>query len=93
MVAKKRKVEIFSAGCPLCRDTIDLVERIACAFRDVVVLDMNDDRVFRRSQAVGVKRVPAVVIDRELAKCCVSGVPNEGDLRAAGIGKPQAGTA
>lgn len=87
MVAKNRKVEILSAGCPLCRDIIDLVERIACASCDVVVLDMNDDEVYRRSQTVGVKRIPAVVIDGKLAECCVAGVPNESDLRAAGIGR------
>lgn len=38
----KRKIEIFSAGCPACRETVELVERLACPSCDVQVLDMND---------------------------------------------------
>ena len=26
----KRKIEVFSAGCPACEETIKLVNRIAC---------------------------------------------------------------
>jgi len=26
---EKRKVEVFSAGCPVCQETMDLVTRLA----------------------------------------------------------------
>ena len=26
----KRKIEVFSAGCPACEETVQLVNRIAC---------------------------------------------------------------
>ena len=83
----QRKVEIYSAGCPACQDAVDLVKQIACASCDVSVLDMNDADIAKRAKAMGIHRVPAVVIDGKLADCCsVSGV-DEQTLRAAGIGK------
>ena len=82
----KRKVEIFSAGCPTCEETIELVNRIACDSCDVQVLDMNQPGVTERAKTLGVSSVPAVAVDGKLADCCAGG-PNEVSLRAAGIGQ------
>ena len=82
----KRKVEVFSAGCPACEETVDLVQRIACPSCEVSVLDMNDANVAGRAKSLGVRSVPAVVIDGQLAGCCKGGGPNEAVLRAAGLG-------
>jgi glutaredoxin 3 len=38
----KRKIEVFSAGCSMCRETIEIVQRNACESCEVKVLDMND---------------------------------------------------
>lgn len=84
----KRKVEIFSAGCPACQDTVDLVKKIACSSCDVIVLDMNQDEVAKRAKTLGIHRVPAVLIDGKLADCCAVSAPDEQSLRAAGIGQP-----
>lgn len=87
-MADTRKVEIFSAGCPACRETVDLVKKIACPSCDVSVLNMNDDGVSQRAKALGIHRIPAVVVDGKLANCCSSvSAPDEKSLRAAGIGK------
>ena len=82
-----RKVEIYSAGCPACQETIDLVNKIACQSCDVSVLMMNDDGVAQRAKSLGIHRVPAVVIDGKLADCCMVSAPDEQSLRAAGIGR------
>ena len=37
----QRTVEIFSAGCPACDETVQLVRAIACPSCDVAVLDMS----------------------------------------------------
>ena len=29
-MSAKRKIEVFSAGCPACEETIALVNRVAC---------------------------------------------------------------
>ncbi len=85
---RKRKIEIFSAGCPACEDAISLVTGLAHASSDVSVLDMNDDNVADRAKRLGIRSIPAVVVDGQLASCCqAAGVTSEG-LEASGVGKP-----
>ena len=91
-MATGRKVEIFSAGCPACRDVIEMVYRLACQSCEVTVLDMNDSEIAKRAKDLGISTVPAVVIDGELAACCANRGPDETVLRAAGLGKPITGT-
>jgi glutaredoxin 3 len=86
----KRKIEVFSAGCAACEDTIALVNRIACAACEVHVLDMHDSHVAQRARALGIRSVPAVVINGVLAECCAQRGPEEITLRAAGLGQPRA---
>ena len=59
----KRQIEIFSAGCPLCQDTIDLVNKLACASCEIKILDMNKKETTKRAKDLGVKSVPAVAIN------------------------------
>jgi len=87
-MSNKRKIEIFSAGCPACKETINLVNRIACAFCEVTVLDMKDPAIAGRAKTPGVQRVPAVLIDGKLADCCRGQDISEAALRAEGIGQP-----
>ena len=86
-MANKRKVEIFSAGCGVCEETVSLVRRIACDSCDVSVLDMRNHRVAERAKQLGIRAVPAVVVEGELAACCEEAGPSENALRAAGIGQ------
>jgi len=87
-MSDKRKVEIFSAGCPACEETINLVKRIACPSCEVSVLDMKDQNVANRAMSLGIRSVPAVVIDSKLTDCCTGRGPDEAVLRAAGLGQP-----
>jgi len=84
----KRKIEIFSAGCPACEETVQLVNRVACQSCEAIVLDMHDSRVAKRAKDLGIRSVPAVVIDGKLAGCCAGRGPDEATLRAAGLGQP-----
>ena len=84
----KRKVEIFSAGCPVCEETIQLVNDIACPSCEVSVLDTNEPSVAARVRDVGLRTVPAVCVDGELVSWCAGTGPDEGALRSAGIGHP-----
>ncbi len=88
-MSNKRKIEIFSAGCPACQETIKLVNSIACASCDVTVLDMKDTAVADRAKTLGVQRVAAVLIDGKLADCCRGQGISEAALRAEGIGQPR----
>ena len=86
----KRKIEVFSAGCPACEETISLVGSIACSSCEVEVLDMRRAEVASRAKEYGVNRVPSVVVDGKLAECCTASEINEAGLRAAGVGRPMA---
>lgn len=86
MAVEKRKVEVFSAGCGLCDETISLVQRLACNSCEVIVLDMKQPEVVVKAKSYGVQSVPAVVVDGKLADCCAGRGPQEQALRAAGIG-------
>jgi glutaredoxin 3 len=66
----KRKVEVFSAGCALCEEVIDVARREAGSSSEVIVRKMTDARVLARAEALGIRSVPAVVIDGKLASCC-----------------------
>jgi glutaredoxin 3 len=83
-----RTIEIFSAGCSACEDTIELVNRVTCPSCDVTVLDMRDPEIARRAKSLGIRTVPTVVINGQLADCCAGRGPDEQTLRAAGLGQP-----
>jgi glutaredoxin len=83
-----RRIEVFTAGCPACEQTVQMVREAACPSCELLVLDMNDPAVADRARELGVRSVPAVAIDGELAGCCADCGPDEAILRAAGLGKP-----
>ena len=87
-MSDKRQIEIFSAGCSLCQDTIDLVNRLACPSCEISVLDMNDKATSSRAAELGIRSVPAVVINGKLAECCAGRGVDENVLRASGTGQP-----
>ncbi len=84
----KRKVEVFSAGCPVCNDAVEMTKRIACRDCEVKVLDMNDLKVAKQAKSLGIQSIPAIVIDGKLADCCAGRGPDEVSLKAAGLGQP-----
>lgn len=80
----KRRIEIFSAGCPLCEETIALVNELACPSCEITVHDMHRSDGADRARALGVQSVPAVAVDGKLTR----GAVDAETLRAAGVGQP-----
>lgn len=87
-MAQKRRIEIFSAGCPVCDETVRRIEALACPSCDVKVLNMRDAATARRARTLGVRSLPAIAIDGKLSGCCEGRGPNEAVLHAAGLGQP-----
>lgn len=87
-MATTRKIEVFSAGCAVCEDTVALINRIACSSCEVEILDMHKPEVSKRAKQYGIRSVPAVVVDGKLADCCAGRGPDEKQLRATGVGTP-----
>jgi glutaredoxin len=87
-MSKTRKIEVFSAGCPLCVEAEEKVRKLACPSCDVTVLNMLDPESFKRAKELDVQSVPAIAIDGKLAGCCTGRGINEKNLQDAGLGKP-----
>lgn len=90
-MSTKRKVEIFTAGCPVCEPVVDLVKKTACDSCEVIVYDLNkgcDTMECReKSEKYGITRLPAVAVDSQLLDCCKKGTITKESLEAAGIGQ------
>jgi len=65
-----KKIEVFSAGCPTCREAVETVKRIAGSNHDMTVLNMHQGDVAARAKRLGIRSVPTVLVDGQIA-CCV----------------------
>lgn len=83
-----RIIEIFSAGCPVCNESIESIKKLACLSCEVHILDMHDKKVAEKARKFGVRSVPAVAIDGKLAECCSSRGIDLEILMREGLGQP-----
>ena len=67
-MSSKRQIEVFSAGCPTCETALELVNGIACPSCEVSVRDMHDPPVADRATTLGIRSLPAVVIDHAIPR-------------------------
>jgi len=51
----RRKIEVFSSGCALCNETIEMVRRTADPSWNLIVHNMTDSRVLARAKELGVR--------------------------------------
>ncbi|HEY9770270.1 MAG TPA: thioredoxin family protein [Coleofasciculaceae cyanobacterium] len=88
----KNLVEVFTAGCPLCDETVKLVRDLACSNCEVKIYDLREeyttDNCLEKKANYGIHRIPAVVVNGQLAECCQNQKPVSREmLIAAGIGQ------
>ncbi|MDE3183902.1 MAG: thioredoxin family protein [Bacteroidota bacterium] len=87
----KRKIEVFTAGCPVCEPVVAMVKSIACADCEVTVYNLSDKNntpiAGDKVKAYGIKVLPAVVVNGKLLSCCENAGVSETELRNAGIGQ------
>ena len=79
----KHKIEIFSAGCPTCKETIEAVKKLAGSEHDVQVHDMHQHETENRAKQHGIRSLPAVLIDGKVAGCCAGRGVDEHVIREA----------
>ncbi len=85
----KRKVEVFTSGCPICEPTVDLVKRLACPLCEVIIYDSTKEnkKEFQvRAMVYGIERIPAVAVNGKLLECCEMSSVSENILQQAGVG-------
>jgi hypothetical protein len=83
----RRKIEVFSAGCPVCEEKVQEIKAAACPSCDVQVRSMSDPAVAADARRHGITRLPAVVINGALADCCQGGGVDLARLQALGLGQ------
>ena len=77
-----KTIEIFSAGCSTCKGTIEMVKKLASG-HEVHVRDMQHHETAAQAKRLGIRSLPAVVVDGKLAACCAGRGPDEQVLRQA----------
>jgi protein-disulfide isomerase len=79
----KRQIEIFTADCPLCSETVQIVQELACSSCEILVYNLGQER--SKAQQYGVNAVPAIAINGTLV---LTGKPSREQLQAVGVGQP-----
>lgn len=63
----KRKIEVFTAGCPLCDDTLTLVrESVSECGCEVIERHCTDNDRCAEALQYGVHTMPTIVVDGEI---------------------------
>ena len=63
----RRKIEIFTAGCPLCTETVAAVKQAVGSCGCEVIEYNISNQISREAQQYGIRAVPTVVIDGQIA--------------------------
>ena len=87
-MAARRKVEVFTAGCPVCQEVVEMVNELECTDCDVTIYNLNRNEGVDEAKAYGVTALPSVVVNGRLLECCKRGPITKQDLKAAGVGQP-----
>lgn len=92
MTTEKRRVDVFTASCPLCQDAVRLVTSLACPSCEVQVYDLLEgcatNECREKAARYGVTAVPAVAVNGILLDCCRREPITADRLIAAGISQP-----
>ncbi len=88
---KKRKIELFTAGCSVCEPVVETVKSMACSDCEVVVYNLSETSASNEGtdkvKSYGIKALPAVAVNGKLLSCCQNKGVSEAELKSAGIGQ------
>ena len=63
-MANRRRIEVFSAGCPLCNETLELVKNaVTDCGCEVIERRCTGTECCDEAKQYGVKAMPTVVVD------------------------------
>jgi glutaredoxin len=82
-ISEKRKVEVFTADCPLCDETVQLVKKLSCPSDDVTIYNLREKEGIDAAKEYGINSVPTVVINGKVLDCCKRSKLTEADFKAA----------
>jgi hypothetical protein len=89
MVTVKRRVEVITAGCPICDETARLVKSVVCPSCDLHIYDLREgcatNECWEKATRYGVTAFPAIAVNGVVLDCCRREAMTADRLRAAGI--------
>ena len=64
----KHRIEIFSADCPICRETIEIVKSSECCRNsEIVIHTCKGDECCDPAKKYKIRALPSIVVDGKLA--------------------------
>ncbi len=89
----KRKIELFTAGCPVCEPVVEMVKSMACSSCEVIIYDLTNpaetELLQEKVKTYGIKALPAIAVNGKLLSCCQNKGISVDELKNAGIGKAE----
>jgi len=86
----KRKIEVFTAGCPVCKPVVELVQSMACSNCEVEVYDLSrqtDPEFYTdKLKHYKVTGLPTVIVNGQRVDIAEGGITRE-QLSQAGVGQ------
>lgn len=61
-----KKIEVFTADCPLCKDTLELIKKEACRECEVIERRCTGGECPQPAKGYDIKAVPTVVVDGKI---------------------------
>lgn len=62
-----KKIEVFTADCPLCKDTLAMIKKEACSECEIIERRCSGNECCDPAKDYGVKAVPTIVVDGKIA--------------------------
>lgn len=62
-----KKIEVFTANCPLCKDTLELIKKESCSECEVIERRCSGDECCDPAKDYGIKAVPTIVVNGKIA--------------------------
>lgn len=73
------KIEVFTADCPLCNDTLKIIKQVSCPECEVIERRCSGEVCCEPAKGYGIKAVPTIVVD---GKIRVVGKPSLAEVRS-----------
>lgn len=62
-----KRIEVFTADCPLCKDTLEIIKKEACRECEIIERKCTGGECCQPAKDYGIKAVPTVVVDGKIA--------------------------
>ncbi len=75
------KFEIFSAGCELCKNAIEILRNNICEECEIIEYNLKDpiqEEIKKKIKKYEIKAVPSIIVDEEYK---IIGIPDSEEIR------------